>query len=124
MDQHWSGANSNRHNHTGESGKWGHRKPSYRGQLNLPQWCQARGVVAHRSPADEYDGIEYEALPVMLVFPCRTTYLVESRYPVSVDLAVVAMELAADGLTSKSQPTWRPAAEPRCAPPTSFGGFR
>ena len=45
----------------------------------------------------------------MLVFPCCTPYLVESRYPVSVDLAVVAMELAADGLTSKSQPTWQPA---------------
>ena len=47
---------------------------------------------------------------------------IESRYPVSVDLAVVAMELAADGLTSKSQPSWRPATEPRRARQTSFDG--
>ena len=47
---------------------------------------------------------------------------IESRYPVSVDLAVVAMELAADGLTSRSQPSWRPAAEPRRARQTSFDG--
>jgi len=37
MDQQWSGAKSNRHNHTGESAKWGQNKPSYRGQLNLSQ---------------------------------------------------------------------------------------
>ena len=32
------------------------------------------------------------------------------------------MELAADGLTSKSQPSWRPAAEPLRARQTSFDG--
>lgn len=37
MDQQWSGARSNRHNRTGESGGRGQNRPSYRGQINLSQ---------------------------------------------------------------------------------------